>query len=197
MGICLAPLVGASVAARGMGVGGGGERGRHAHVGGDRVRSGKGRLGEESEPREFGGMDGAWRQVFPGRVESVPKARAWARDLLAGRIEAPVLDDVLLLLSELAANAVAHSDSGRTADGRVTVYVARSAAMVHVEVTDDGSDASAPAVRVPEADGDGGRGLWLVHLLAAEWGSRRDGTSRSVWFRIAAVGGRADETTFA
>lgn len=114
----------------------------------------------------------------------MPEARAWARDLLAGQVEDSVLDDVLLLLSELATNAVAHSDSGRTADGRVAVYVARTSAMVHVEVTDDGSAASAPAVRVPEADDDGGRGLWLVEMVAAGWGSHRDDAGGSVWFRV-------------
>ncbi|MFF3440273.1 ATP-binding protein [Streptosporangium sp. NPDC002721] len=131
-----------------------------------------------------GGPYSAWRKVFPGRVESVPEARAWARDLLAGHVAAPVLDDVLLLLSELTTNAVAHSDSGRTADGRVTVYVARTRDRVHVEVTDDGSAASVPAVRVPEAGDDGGRGLWLVEMVAARWGSRRDDAGGSVWFQV-------------
>ncbi|WP_440065983.1 ATP-binding protein [Streptosporangium sp. OZ121] len=179
-----------------MGLGGGGERGRHDHVGGDRVRSEKETAGKEdscpghhgdgtSTTPWAGGPYGAWRRVFPGRVESVPEARAWARDLLAGRVGASVLDDVLLLLSELTTNAVAHSDSGRTADGRVTVYVARTGTMVHVEVADDGSAASAPAVRVPEADDDGGRGLWLVEMVAAGWGSHRDGAGGSVWFRVA------------
>ncbi|MER6171989.1 ATP-binding protein [Streptosporangium sp. NPDC001681] len=122
-----------------------------------------------------GGPYSAWRQVFPGRVASVPEVRVWARDLLTGRVAAPALDDVLLLLSELATNAVAHSDSGRTTDGRLTVYLARTTTMVHVEVT----------VRVPETDDDGGRGLWLVDLLAAEWGFHHDGAGRSVWFQVA------------
>lgn len=91
---------------------------------------------------------------------------------------------MLLLLSELATNAVAHSDSGRTTDGRVTVYLARTTTAVHVQVTDDGSVTSTPAVHVPEADGDGGRGLWLVDLLAAEWGFHHDGPGRSVWFQV-------------
>ncbi|WP_433364794.1 ATP-binding protein [Streptosporangium sp. CA-115845] len=126
----------------------------------------------------------AWRKVFPGRVASVPEVRAWARELLTGRVAAPALDDVLLLLSELAANAVAHSDSGRAKDGRLTVYLARTTTMVHAQVTDDGSVTSAPAVRVPEADDDGGRGLWLVDLLATEWGFQHDGPGRSVWFQL-------------
>ncbi|MFS1298153.1 ATP-binding protein [Streptosporangium longisporum] len=125
-----------------------------------------------------------WRKVFPGRVAAVPEVRAWARGLLAGRLTVPVLDDVLLLLSELATNAVTHSDSGRGADGRVTVYVARLPGTVHVEVTDEGSDTSAPAARVPGTDDDGGRGLWLVEAVAAGWGSYRDERGRSVWFRV-------------
>jgi len=59
-----------------------------------------------------------------------------------------------------------------------------AATIAHLEVTDDGSATSTPAVRVPEADDDGGRGLWLVDLLATEWGSHHDGASRSVWFQI-------------
>ncbi|MGC5010668.1 ATP-binding protein [Streptosporangium sp. DT93] len=118
-------------------------------------------------------------------MAAVPEVRAWARGLLTGRIAAGVLDDVLLLLSELATNAVTHSDSGRTTDGRMTVYVARLSGAVHVEVADDGSDASAPAVRVPGTDDDGGRGLWLVEAVAAGWGSYRDESGGSVWFRVA------------
>ncbi|MEU4829597.1 ATP-binding protein [Streptosporangium sp. NPDC023615] len=174
-----------------MGVGGGRQRGRHRQVGGDHVRA------EEEPPGERAGdhdaLPGtclanrpcsAWRRVFPGRVAAVPEVRAWARGLLTGRVTAGALDDVLLLLSELATNAVTHSDSGRTADGRMTVYVARLPGAVHVEVTDEGSDASAPAVRVPGTDDDGGRGLWLVEAVAAGWGTYRDGTGGSVWFRV-------------
>lgn len=129
---------------------------------------------------------GRWRKEFPGEVSSVPEARAWAHGLLAVRLAPPALDDVLLLLSEVVTNAVTHSDSGRTADGRVTVHVTCNPGVVHVEVTDDGSATSAPAVHVPDAEADGGRGLWLVDLLAAAWGSsRHDEAGRSVWFEVA------------
>lgn len=37
---------------------------------------------------------------------------------------------------------------------------------VHVEVTDGGAATGTPAVRAPGPDEDGGRGLWLVNLLA-------------------------------
>ncbi|MBG0815575.1 ATP-binding protein [Planomonospora sp. ID82291] len=125
-----------------------------------------------------------WWREFPGEEVSVPVAREWARGLLAGRIAAPVLDDALLLLSEVVTNAITHSDSGRTAGGRVVVRMACTSEGVHVEVADDGSATCTPAVRVPEADDDGGRGLWLVDLLAAAWGSKRGEAGGSVWFRV-------------
>lgn len=125
-----------------------------------------------------------WWREFPGKEISVPAAREWVCGLLAGRITAPVLDDTLLLLSEVVTNAITHSDSGRTAGGQVMVRVTRTSGSVHVEVTDGGSATSAPAVRVPEADDDGGRGLWLVDLLATAWGSQHGETGGSVWFRV-------------
>ncbi|MET8340268.1 ATP-binding protein [Streptosporangium canum] len=90
------------------------------------------------------------------------------------------------ITSEVITNAVTHSDSGRTAGGRVTVHVTHDRKSVHVEVTDDGSATSTPAVHVPDADSDGGRGLWLVDLLATAWGSSRhdDEAGRSVWFQV-------------
>ncbi|MEV4242065.1 ATP-binding protein [Streptosporangium canum] len=128
----------------------------------------------------------SWRREFPGEVASVPAARAWAHGLLAVRLAPPALDDVLLLLSEVITNAVTHSDSCRTAGGRVTVHLTHDPGAVHVEVTDDGSTTSTPAVHVPDADSDGGRGLWLVDLLATAWGSSRhdDEAGRSVWFQV-------------
>jgi anti-sigma regulatory factor (Ser/Thr protein kinase) len=125
-----------------------------------------------------------WNREFPGNTASVSRVREWARESLSGHLSAPVLDDLLLLLSELVTNAVVHSDSGRTAGGRVTVRLALSPGAVRVEVTDDGSAAGVPAVRVPEPGDDGGRGLWLVDLLATEWGRRRDEAGGSVWFRL-------------
>lgn len=117
---------------------------------------------------------GTWLREFPGAEKSVSEAREWARGLLGERVAAPVLDDVALPLSEAVTNAVAHSDSGRAMGGRVTVRMACDASGVRVEVRDGGSATSAPAMRVPETDDDGGRGLWLVDLLATAWGARRD-----------------------
>ncbi|WP_182877287.1 ATP-binding protein [Microbispora sp. H10670] len=129
---------------------------------------------------------GTWRRRFPGADRSVSEARKWARGLLAERVAAPVLDDVLLLLSEVVTNAVTHSDSGRDQDGRVTVRMTRDAGGVRVEVRDGGSAVDAPVMRAPDAEAAGGRGLWLVDGLATAWGSWQDDTGASVWFRVAA-----------
>ncbi|MFC4587393.1 ATP-binding protein [Sphaerisporangium corydalis] len=116
----------------------------------------------------------------------MPATRAWARGLLATRVAGPVQDDVMLLLSEVVTNAVEHSSSGSRADGRVTVRVTLSSRFVHVEVTDAGSATSAPVARMVEAGSEGGRGLWLVDMIATAWGSRHDGKAgRTVWFQAA------------
>ncbi|GAA4511346.1 hypothetical protein GCM10023096_17740 [Nonomuraea ferruginea] len=135
--------------------------------------------------RPDGMLTGPGLRQFPGEERSVSEAREWARALLEGRMAAPLLDDVVLLLSELVTNAVTHSDSGSTKAGPVTVQVSCEAEGVRVEVRDSGSTTSSRTMRVPDADDDGGRGLWLVDLLATAWGADQDTTGGSVWFRVA------------
>ncbi|GII76965.1 hypothetical protein Sru01_19470 [Sphaerisporangium rufum] len=114
------------------------------------------------------------------------EARAWARHLLAGRVGAGVLDDVLLLLSEVLTNAVVHSRSGEEESGRVTVRVVWIGEAVYIAVTDAGSPDRRPAVRAAALDDDGGRGLLLVETIAASWGSHAEAAGRSVWFSVSA-----------
>lgn len=133
-------------------------------------------------PRPYG----TWRREFPGTDRSVSEAREWARGLLGERVAAPVLDDVVLLLSEVVTNAVTHSGSGRDEDGRVAVRVTCDTGGVRVEVRDGGSATGAPVVRAPDTEAVGGRGLWLVDGLATAWGTWRDDAGATVWFRVAA-----------
>ena len=80
-----------------------------------------------------------WRRCFPAREISVPEARDWARALLSGRVPAALLDDALLLLSEVVTNAVTHSDSARAPHGRVVVHITRTSTAVRVEVAGGGA----------------------------------------------------------
>ncbi|MEU7828643.1 ATP-binding protein [Nonomuraea sp. NPDC049129] len=126
-----------------------------------------------------------WRREFPATAISVPEAREWVGSPLSVGVPSPFLDDVLLLLSEVVTNAITHSNAAHTVGGQVAVRITRTGATVRVEVIDAGSTITAPAVRAPTLDDDGGRGLWLVDLLAEEWGFHRDETGGSVWFRLA------------
>ncbi len=142
---------------------------------------------DEHAPRHGEPPSGEWRRRFPGEAASVPAARAWVRELLAGHVAGAALDDVQLLLCEVVTNAVAHSTSGRAAGGQVTIWVACASRAVHVEVADAGSATSAPVAGIAAADSDGGRGLWLVDMIATAWGSRHDGEmGRTVWFQVTA-----------
>jgi serine/threonine-protein kinase RsbW len=77
----------------------------------------------------------AWSRVFPARADQVREARAFLRAALDG---CPAADDAVLCISELAANAVLHSDS-RNAGGTFTVRAeVHQGDYVWIEVEDNG-----------------------------------------------------------
>jgi len=111
--------------------------------------------------------------TLPAATESVPQARRFVDERLP---ESCWADDVALLVSELASNAVRHARSP------FTVAVGCDASMVRVEVTDD-----SPAVPVPQAppvDAVTGRGLMIVQALARRWGVETTESGKVVWFEI-------------
>ncbi|MGW2197510.1 ATP-binding protein [Streptosporangium sp. NPDC001682] len=122
---------------------------------------------------------------FAGLACSVATVRAWARDLLTGRVDDSALDTVVLLLSEVVTNSVVHSDSGQKTAGSITVCLGLGGGMVHAEVIDDGSTTSLPFVRAADFDSDGGRGLLLVEAMATAWGTHHDPEAgTAVWFHL-------------
>ncbi|WP_433253846.1 hypothetical protein ACQPYK_11155 [Streptosporangium sp. CA-135522] len=50
---------------------------------------------------------------------------------------------------------------------------------------DGGSATSVPFIHAADADGDGGRGLFLVEMMAAGWGAHHDEAGNAVWFHVA------------
>lgn len=114
--------------------------------------------------------------TYPGIPERVRQVRADVGRLLG---ECPVAGDVVLCASELAANAVLHSDSRRPG-GTFTVRVeSRPGAHVRVEVEDGGGPWTALA-----PDPASGRGLDIVRALAAGWGVTTSPAGRTVWARF-------------
>ncbi len=119
--------------------------------------------------------------TFPGEPRQVPEARAFVAAALAG---CPARETLLTCVSELAANAVAHTASG--AGGVFTVEVIRPADGVALVAITDAGGFSRPAIsrgRGLEQLAEGGRGLALVEALSSRWGYRDagDGEGRTVW----------------
>jgi anti-sigma regulatory factor (Ser/Thr protein kinase) len=125
-----------------------------------------------------GEMAYGWKcsRTFPARADQVGQARAFVGRVLAG---CPVLDELLLICSELASNAVQHSDSARPG-GQFTVRAeVREGDYAWIEVEDQGGR----WVRTDRSD-ERGRGLVVVDGVAAYWDIRGDDTGRAVCARL-------------
>lgn len=94
----------------------------------------------------------------------------------AAGVDADTTDSALLLVSEVVTNAVLH---GR---GAVRLYVRASRQRLWVAVGDDSP--VRPVVRDVADSSLGGRGMAIVAMLAAEWGSRDDDRGKVVWFEL-------------
>ncbi|MEV7240860.1 ATP-binding protein [Streptomyces sp. NPDC093248] len=103
-----------------------------------------------------------WGLSCPGFPEEVSRARRWTRDILRG---SPLADDAELIVSELSANAILHTASGREY-GSFHLAVAVSAQVVAVSVTDDGGTGTAPKAEHQDPDAEHGRGLGMVGVIA-------------------------------
>jgi anti-sigma regulatory factor (Ser/Thr protein kinase) len=111
--------------------------------------------------------------TYPGTIEHIRAVRADLRPLLNG---CPIADDVILCVSELAANAALHSNSrlpGGTFTIRAEICPSRYA---HIEVQDDGGPWT-PAITRPS----GHHGLDIVRAVATVSGISGDQTGRTAW----------------
>lgn len=113
---------------------------------------------------------------------SVATARSFVRDTLQGWGFADIVDDAVVLTSELVTNAVVHA--GTAAD----VLCLRSDDGARIEVSDRYPEREIPlqstAVNMGSPDREGGRGLQLCAALAGRWGVDYTPTHKSVWFQL-------------
>lgn len=120
------------------------------------------------------------------RLPGVPAQVSAARHLVTtvlGR-DHPLHDDCVLLTSELATNAVQHSQSGD--GGTFTLSVHASGERVRVCIADEGSDEPPCACRT-NLQGTSGRGLPLLEALSHRWGFVRQNGANIVWFELVLV----------
>jgi len=124
-----------------------------------------------------------WGRDFRGGADQVRLARHWIEDLLP---ECDPLQDILLLVSELCANAVTHTRS-REAGGRFSVDVEWGPELARVVIGDQGS-LTVPAIGGKPGESAGteedGRGLLLVDELADDWGTCCHPAGRVVWVEV-------------
>lgn len=113
---------------------------------------------------------------------SVATARSFVRDTLQGWGFADIIDDAVVLTSELVTNAVVHA--GTSAD----VLCLRTDDGVRIEVADRYPEREVPlqgsAVTMGSPDREGGRGLQLCAALAGRWGVEYTPTQKHVWFQL-------------
>ncbi|MCF2539032.1 ATP-binding protein [Streptomyces nigra] len=128
-------------------------------------------------------MRSKWCRAFPGVAEEVAQARHFVAALLDGH---GPLDDAVLVVSELATNAVRHSRSGAPG-GWFLVVVCFGDDLVRIEVVDEGGE------RVPHlcdvtSQEESGRGLLLIASCAKDWGVKNWPQGRAVWAELVREG---------
>ncbi|CAL9333999.1 hypothetical protein SUDANB140_00129 [Streptomyces sp. enrichment culture] len=118
---------------------------------------------------------------LPSIRASVRTARDTARrQLRTWRLPGDVCTDAVLLVSELATNAVVHSAS----TGMLCGLSLTPGERLLVEVHDDGCTEAHPSgARPPGPDDESGRGLLIVQQLADSWGAVRSARTggTAVW----------------
>ena len=115
-------------------------------------------------------------RTFEGEAASAGAARRFVAGELSD-VDPRLLESIVLMVSELAANSVRHAQSA------FRVAVDRAAKTVRIDVHDEG--AGRPLMRSPGPHEPSGRGLRIVDALSDEWGfveHARGG--KSVWFTV-------------
>jgi anti-sigma regulatory factor (Ser/Thr protein kinase) len=115
------------------------------------------------------------------RLDRGPGAAAKARRALArlrGDLDAPLMETLRLLVTELVTNSVKHTGASTV---ELTVLVGNSS--VVTEVTDAGPGFDRAKAGSPSHDHTGW-GLFLVERLAERWGVDKDGGVTKVWFEL-------------
>jgi anti-sigma regulatory factor (Ser/Thr protein kinase) len=120
------------------------------------------------------------------RLPAKPSSAAVARqriaaDLVEQDVAAPIVDDVVLVVTELVSNAIRHAEP--LPDGQVTVSWQVDGRGVKVRVSDGGGGGE-PRLRHATPRDTSGRGLALVEAIATRWGVEDSPAHTTVWAEL-------------
>src|SRR4051812_36408550 len=112
------------------------------------------------------------------RLPPSPSSARVARDRVASVLAGGTTTGIaVLLVSELATNAILHAGS----DFEVIIYADDD--RLRIEVTD--ANTQLPTLRNYVAESISGRGLHMVATAADRWGFEATATGKVVWFELA------------
>ncbi|MBO4258982.1 ATP-binding protein [Streptomyces griseorubiginosus] len=122
------------------------------------------------------------------RLSSTPRGARLARHLTAQQLhtwgfphDSDLNDTAQHVVAELAANAVTHGRvPGRDFELRLLLRLSEDT--LRIEVSDARGDRQLRFAA--DRDGEGGRGLVLVTLLAAAWGVTQRAVGKTVWAEL-------------
>ena len=118
-------------------------------------------------------------RAFSPTVAAVARARGFVREFLETvPRHAALVPDALVVVSELATNAVMHARSG------FEVSLSSSAHVLRIVVRDASS--TLPVRRTPDRAAEGGRGLTLIAAMAERWGTEITDSGKVVWAELRA-----------
>lgn len=105
------------------------------------------------------------------RLPLVPSTPGIARTRLAGfltihRASNAVIDDALIVISEMIANAVSHGQPGH--DGTIEISWSINSSLLELSVLDNGEGGSLDPIDFDE-DSLSGRGLAIINRVADRW----------------------------
>ncbi|MGE0818362.1 MAG: ATP-binding protein [Candidatus Nanopelagicales bacterium] len=123
--------------------------------------------------------DARW-MCLPPAIDSPARSREFLRQSLTAWGLSDLVDDALLLVSELASNALLHARSSMV----VTASWSPGAGVLRVTVRDDQQEGE-PTVRHADSQATSGRGLEIVATVSSRWGILRDHDGKAVWFELA------------
>jgi anti-sigma regulatory factor (Ser/Thr protein kinase) len=116
--------------------------------------------------------------TLPAADNSVRLARQATRVVLTAWRLASMEENAVLIVSELATNAVRHT----TGTDQIALDLLATRTWLRIEVTD--TDRQWPQPRIPDDFDESGFGFVLVDALAGKWGVRETEEGKAVWAEL-------------